>query len=449
MGEFLELISIKDAWARLREALPWLEAGDGPGPEARGGPGPEASVSPGMRSPETVPLLEARGRVLARDLMSPEDLPPFNRSTVDGYAVRSRDTFGASDAMPALLSIKGEVRMGRPCDFGLGPGEAAFIPTGGMLPGGADAVVMLEDVDLIDRGTAVVRESVAPWENVVRRGEDVAKGHKLFARGQVLGPGHIGSLAALGIGEVAVSRRPRVTIVSSGDEVVDISEAPGPGQVRDINSYSLAAYVSSLDGIPVNLGIVPDDPARLRETLEHALEAGDMVLLSGGSSIGARDHSVAAISSLGKPGILAHGLSIKPGKPTIIAVAAGKPVFGLPGHPLSCLVVFSQVVRPLIRAWMGMGGTGCAASAGSISECAASGRRVSARMGANIASAGGREDFISVRLVSRDGAFWAEPVFGKSAMISVLALADGMVCIPPEREGIRKGESVEVILFEP
>ncbi|HHY47815.1 MAG TPA: molybdopterin molybdotransferase MoeA [Firmicutes bacterium] len=431
MGEFLELISIKDAWDKLGEVLPWVKTGEGPG----------------VRFPVEVPLLEAAGRILAMDLTSPEDVPSFDRSTVDGYAVRSRDTFGASDAMPALLRVKGEVRMGHPCDFSLGSEEAAFIPTGGMLPPGADAVVMVEDTDLLDRETVMVKAPVAPWENVVRRGEDIENGQRLLFKGQVLGPGHIGALAALGIREVYVSRRPRVAIVSSGDEVVDVLQVPGPGQVRDINSCALAAAVSRLGGVPMNLGIVPDDPVRLEETLERALMGADMVILSGGSSIGARDHAVAAISSLGKPGILVHGLSVKPGKPTVIAVAGDKPVFGLPGHPLSCLVIFSQVVQPLIGAWMGMGSVENPVGIRMASPW--TGMKVSAIMGANIASAGGREDFISVRLVSREGELVAEPVLGKSAMISVLAFADGMVRVPPEREGIRKGDNVEVTLFGP
>lgn len=393
-----------------------------------------------VRATEKIPLMNALGRVLVHDMVAPEDLPGFARSTMDGYAVRARDTFGASESLPGFFKVVGEVHMGADSSDvsgGIGACEAIKIATGGMLPAGADAVVMCEYVDLIDGETITVLRPVAPGENVVGRNEDMKAGDVVLHRGHRLRPQDIGALAGLGIGEVDVAAQPEVALISTGDEVVDIGTRPGPGKVRDINSYSLHAMVLEAGGEPLLMGIVPDDPGILKEKLEEALRISDMVVISGGSSIGARDYTVDVINSLGRPGVLVHGVALKPGKPTILAVVDGKPVFGLPGHPVSAMNVFGFFIRPAIEQCLGLGSSGRSWRTG----------RVRARMAANVASVPGREDRVTVRLVEKDGECWAEPVFGKSAVVSVLVRADGIVKIPLDKGGLSLGEEVEVFLF--
>lgn len=386
------------------------------------------------RRRKSVPLLEALGYRLYEDIRSPGDVPGFGRSTMDGFAVRARDTFGSSEGMPAYLDVAGEVLMGKDAPQSTRPGQAWRIPTGGMLPGDCDAVVMVEHTEELDERTVGVTRPVAPGENIVSRGEDVSAGDLLASRGQVVRPQELGVLAAAGITGVDVEDRLRVAIISSGDEVVDPAGTPGPGQVRDINSYTLYGLVAGAGSVPVPCGIVGDDYERLRETMSARLDGSDIVLISGGSSVGARDISAGVIESLGKPGILFHGISIKPGKPTIGAVVEGKPVFGLPGHPVSAMVVFSLLVEPLIR----------------------KGRYpddedqflldfpVTARITRNLRSAAGREDFARVSLRQEKGQLLADPVLGKSGLIATMARAGGLARIPPQLEGVEAGDLVRI-----
>ncbi|WP_027718029.1 gephyrin-like molybdotransferase Glp [Desulfovirgula thermocuniculi] len=383
---------------------------------------------------EEVPLLSALGRCLARDVVAAEDVPGFDRSTVDGYAVRARDTFGASEGLPAYLEVSGEVLMGRAPGGAVGPGRAYKIATGGMLPPGADAVVMVEHTEELGAGTIGVTRPVAPGENVIRRGEDIAAGSVVLPAGHILRPQDLGILAAVGVTAVEVRLPWRVGIVSTGDELVLPGEVPAPGQVRDINSYSLYGAVKACGGEPHLYGIVRDDLEEMRACLAGALREADMVLLSGGSSVGTRDVAAQAIAGLGEPGVLFHGLSLKPGKPTIGAVVNGKPVFGLPGHPASALVVFELLVAPLIR---------CAGYPGdSFWEFP-----LRARLTRNLRSAPGREDFVRVKLKLEGGTLWAEPVLGKSGLISTMVKADGLARIPATKEGVEAGEWVEVKMF--
>jgi len=392
----------------------------------------EAHLVEGPREAETVGLLEACGRVLAEDAISPADLPGFERSTVDGFAVRAVDTFGATDALPALLALAGEVRMGEEPGFGLGTGECARIATGAMLPPGADAVVMVETTEHLGGGLIAVARPVAPGENVVGRAEDVAGGDVLVRRGARLRPQDIGALAAAGIFRVRVALGPRVAVMSTGDELVEVSDSPAPGKVRDTNSFSLYAAALAAGARPIAAGIVKDDCEAVASAMREALSRADMLVVSGGSSIGTRDFARDAIDSLGKPGVLVHGVAVRPGKPTILAVAGGKPVFGLPGHPVSCLTIFRLFAEPAIARWMGT---------------APARREVDAHLGANVASVAGREDYIGVRIAARDGARWADPVFTRSALISGLVAADGVAKIPAEVEGLEKGAPVTVALF--
>ncbi len=383
---------------------------------------------------EEISLLEARDRVLSRPLSSPEDLPPFPRATMDGLAVRARDTFGASHGLPSLLRVAGEVRMGERPPVVLGPGEAVRISTGGMLPEGADAVVMVEYTQRVGEEMVEVYRPVAPNENVVRQGEDVAAGEEIFPAGWQLRPQDVGLLAALGLGSLWVHRRPVVAILSTGDEVVPVHEKPGLGQVRDLNGAALAALVEREGAIPLRMGIVPDQKAHLERACREAMDRADCLLLSGGSSVGARDFALEALTSLGGAEILTHGLAVRPGKPTLLARVGSRPVVGLPGHPASALVIFHILVRPLLdklcgrrypRRWI----------------------RVRARLARNLSSAQGREDYVRVTLQEEGGELWARPVLGSSGLIRTLVRADGLVRIDPRSEGLYKEEWVDVEPF--
>ncbi len=391
-----------------------------------------ANLAPQVEA-ERVPLARALDRVLAEDLIAPCDLPDFPRSTMDGFAVRAPDTYGASEGLPAYLTVTGEVFMGTRADVRVGVGEAVRIATGGMLPEGADAVVMVELTQEVDDSTIEVVKPVAPGENVLQVGEDITAGSAVLPRGHRLRPQDLGGLAALGITEVAVARKLRVAIIASGDEVVPPDRTPTPGQIRDVNTSTIAALVERAGHEPLPLGVAPDVYDEIAGLARRGMAEADVVILSAGSSVSVRDMTADVISSLGTPGILVHGVSLRPGKPTILAVADGKPVFGLPGNPVSCMVTFDLFVGPTLAL---LGG-------------AEAPRRqsVSARLARNIASAAGREDYVQVRLESRDGELWAVPVFGKSNLIYTLVRADGMVRVELDAGGLSEGTTVPVMLF--
>lgn len=385
---------------------------------------------------ERIPTYEALNRILIESLTSPQDLPNFVRSTMDGYAVNAEDTYGASPGLPAFLDVVGEVSMGKATNLTLDVGQAALVHTGGMIPNGADAVVMVENTQNVDGGAAdgsiEVLKPVASGENLVQIGEDVRKGETVLAPGRLLRPQDIGALLALGITEVTVTQAPTVAIISTGDEVVPPDQPMAPGQIRDINSYTLGALTRRAGGQPILHGIVPDNRSALEAAAKKAHTEADMVVLSAGSSVSYRDMSVEVIGGLGAPGVLVHGVSVRPGKPTIVAVCDGKPVFGLPGNPVSAMVIFGLLVAPTIRRLLGTG----------------EGRtqQVQAKLARNLASVAGREDYIQVRLEERDGDLWAVPVLGKSNLIYTLVHADGMVKVPLDAGGIYEGEIVTVEL---
>jgi molybdopterin molybdotransferase len=387
---------------------------------------------------EKVELAAAEGRVLAVSLAAPEDVPGFLRATMDGYAVRAQDTFGASVGAPQYLEIKGEVPMGAPPIRGVAGGETLRVPTGAMLPEGADAVVMLEYTAEHPDGTLEVRRAVAPGENVLKPGEDVARGETLFPAGRRLRPQEIGLLAALGVTHVSAYQKPKVAIISSGDEIISLEGRPGPGQVRDSNAYLAAAQVAEWGGIPLRHGIIPDDFAALQKTLVAALEAADLILISGGSSVGARDLTLNAIQALPGAEVLVHGVALRPGKPTILAAMGPEghqPLLGLPGHPASAAVVMEVLGRPLLRRLCGL------------TAQASWGRTISAKLSRNLSGASGREDYVRVRLRREDNTLWADPVLGPSGLLSPLVRSDGLVMIPLGVEGLFKGEEVAVGLF--
>lgn len=381
---------------------------------------------------ESVALSESLGRVLSENVYSDVDIPDFDRSTMDGFAVRAASTFGASEANPAYLNVRGHVRMGVTPDFSIGPGDAARIATGGMLPQGADAVLMVEHTDILDDTTIEAYRSVAPGQHVIEKGEDIRSENPALTPGRRIRPQETGLLAACGRTEFSVFRRPMVGIISTGDEVVSVDQVPVAGQIRDINAHSLSGQVLDAGGVPVVFGIVKDRRDDLEEKCRRALELTDMVMISGGSSVGARDYTVEVLDSLPDTQILVHGISISPGKPTILARSGGKAFWGLPGHAVSAMVVFAVVVRPFLDRLCGL--TGAL-------------RRfpVKATLSRNLASAQGRVDYVRVRLHATDGKILAEPILGKSGLINTMVKADGLIAIGMNAEGLDQGAEVEVM----
>ena len=394
-----------------------------------------ASFSP--LSAETVSLWEADGRVLADDLAAAHDWPLTDRSAMDGYAVAARDLFGASETNPGYVECVAALAVDKLPDITLTPGTCARISTGGVLPPGADAVVMVEHTHEMGGGTVEVRKTVAPGENVMQRGEDARTGATFLPAGTVLRPQEIGLAAAMGFETVPLSLRPRVGILSTGDELVEVSTLPLPGKVRDVNSHTVAALVARAGGVPRPYGIIRDDLQSLTDALAEAIRDNDLVLLSGGSSVGVRDLTVAALEGVGDSAILAHGVALSPGKPTILGQAKGKPVLGLPGQVTSALVVMHVLVLPLVRHLQG--------DPGAFDPARRPMRR--AELARNVASKPGREDYVRVRLEPRDGQLpLAHPVLGKSGLLRTMVRADGLAAIPAESEGLYQGAEIDVWL---
>ncbi len=417
-----------------------------------------AHLAPPIIDSESIDVVHALGRFSASDVFAPHPLPDFPRTTVDGYAVRAKDTFGASDSLPAYLTLIGEVPMGDRSPFELSAGQCALIHTGGMLPNGADATVMIEYTQSINHGDhndheeerekipvdsvrAVVKgfeieifKSVAEGENVIRVGEDVAQNQLVIPKGTHIRPAEIGGLMALGITAIHAAKKPRVGLISTGDEVIDPSQAPRLGQVRDINSYTLGALVEKYGGESLRYGIFSDQFSALKEAAAKALSESDMLIITAGSSASTRDMTVDVIRTLGEPGVLVHGINTRPGKPTILGVCHGKAVIGLPGNPVSALVNGYLFVVPVIEKLLG-----------ALSKPKAT---VIAKLTVNLPSQAGREDWWPVKLSQVESGKWqAEPIFGKSNLIFTLASADGLLRIHPDATGLSAGEMVEVMLI--
>jgi molybdopterin molybdotransferase len=415
MPEFLQLVQPEQALRRLMDNLSANPVG------------------------ETVESVQALGRVTAAPVVAPYTLPPFPRSTVDGYAVRAVDTYGTSEGLPAYLSVIGEVPMGAASGLALALSECALIHTGGMLPDGSDAVVMVEYTQTTRPGEVEILRAVAVGENVIKVGEDVIAGEEVISAGSRLRPAEIGGLMALGITRLSVARKPDVGIISSGDEVVLPGADLLPGQVRDVNTYTLSALVEESGGRPVQYGIVPDKTDELYAVASRALAECDMLVITAGSSASARDLTAQVINQLGHPGALVHGVNIRPGKPTILAVCGNKAVIGLPGNPVSALVIAGLFVVPVVEALLGL-------------RRARPHPSVLARLAVNVPSQAGREDWVAVRLVRATGGslsggrYEAEPIFGKSNLIFTLVRADGLVRVPADATGLSAGQVVEVWL---
>jgi molybdopterin molybdotransferase len=393
---------------------------------------------------EKIHISHSLGRVLADEILSPENLPAFDRSTMDGYAVKSADTFSAAESRPALLTLVGDILMGTMPEGALSKSEAMKIATGGALPQGADAVVMFEQTQSIDAQSIEVVKPVAPLENMIQAGDDIKKGEVILSRGHRMRPQDMSALASVGIVHISVFEKPKVAIISTGNEIVPANSTPSPGRIRDSNSYNLEGLIMHAGGVPERQGIIPDEYARLRETLEAAIKDCALVLLTGGSSVGVADLTAKVINDAGRPGVLVHGVSIKPGKPLIVGLIATPekqvPVFGLPGHPAAVSICFELFVKPvLVRI------------SGEVPHAALEGvssyRVVKAKLERSISSSPGREDHVRVTLEKKDGQLWARPVFGASGLISTLVKAVGTVVVPTNKIGIETGEEVEVRLF--
>ncbi|MGD9610852.1 MAG: gephyrin-like molybdotransferase Glp [Desulfovibrionaceae bacterium] len=382
---------------------------------------------------ETVDLDQAHGRFLAEDIVPAENLPAADRASMDGYAVRAAEVFGAGETNPAYLDLAMDIPIGTRPEKPLPPGGCARIVTGALLPTGADAVVMVEYTEDMGAGAIEIRRPVAPGDNVLLAGEDASEGRLVLAAGTRLRPQEIGMLAALGHARVAVGQRPRVAVLSTGDELVPITATPTPGQIRDVNTHALLAMVRAAGAEPTAFPLVPDDLDGIHAALETATAQYDLTLLSGGSSVGARDYTLDALCRLGAD-ILAHGVAISPGKPTILGRVGGKPVLGLPGQVASAQVVMLIFGLPLVRHL-----------AGDIVAFDREPATFPAELSRNVASTQGREDHVRVCLEQRSGQPpLAHPVLGKSGLLKTLLLADGLITIPADREGLVGGTVVPV-----
>ncbi len=390
---------------------------------------------------EVIPAVESLGRVTAEEVKAPHALPNFRRSTMDGYAVRAGDTFGASASLPAFLQVVGEVLMGEETAISLLPDQASIIHTGGMLPDDADAVVQIEHTQRLgvggtikDRFEIEVFNAEAPGQNVIQIGEDVKGREGILFEGTRIRPQDIGALLALGITDIRVKVQPIIGIMATGDEIIPPDQPLRPGQIRDINSYTAASLSLRAGGTPKVIGIVPDNYDSLKKAAESTIKECDMLVISAGSSVSVRDITVDILGELGDPGILVHGIATKPGKPTILGAANGKPLIGLPGNPVSAVIQFIMFGQPAIHQLQGV-------------RPHPPSRSIWAKLEQNISSETGREDFIPAKIVETGEEFLTRPIFGKSNLIFTLVNADGLIKIPLNKGGVLAGEFVEVLLF--
>lgn len=380
---------------------------------------------------EEIILTDAVNRILAHDVVAEENVPDFNRSTVDGYAVRAEDTFGCSESIPAILTISGEILMGGEAGEKLNAGECRIIPTGGAVPEGSDSIVMVEHTESYGDGTVGIFKPAASGMNMVYRGDDVHPGKVVMKAGRKIKGPDIGALAALGYSKLTVKKKPVVGIISTGDELVDITETPLLGQTRDVNSYTLNSFCVQAGAEPMNYGIIRDEEELLDAALTKALAECDMVLISGGSSVGTKDATYRIISSKGE--MLLHGIAVKPGKPTIMGICDGKPVIGLPGHPAASYYVSEIFVKEVIARLQGR----------TLNRHA-----IRAVLSSTVGANHGRTQYTGVVLRYQDGVLYADPIHSKSGLISSLSQADGYFCIERDSEGVSAGDEIEVFQFD-
>ncbi|UCD96808.1 MAG: molybdopterin molybdenumtransferase MoeA [Candidatus Bathyarchaeota archaeon] len=385
---------------------------------------------------EVVPLGSASGRVLSSDVESPVDVPPFDRATVDGFTVRAADTYGAEEHDPVVLMLKGAVEIGEQPRCSVGKDETWRIATGAPIPDGADAVVMVENTTEKKSEVQVYR-AVVKGENVMKAGSDIKKEQVVFGDRTLLNSRRVGVLAALGFAMIPVLKHPRIGLISTGAEIVKPGERLPPGKIYDINAYTLASAITESGGEAVDFGIVRDDDIEaLKKVLQEALTATDVVVTSGGVSVGPKDVVPKILDSLGKPGVIIHGVAVKPGKPLAVAVVQGKPVFALPGNPTSSLLIFHLLVRPVLL-WL------AGRKSGKL-------RVTNAKLSRRVFSAKGRRTYVTVSLSKgKDGEWAALPVAsGQSGAITTMAMAEGYVELPENAPFTEEGQLMRVVLFE-
>lgn len=380
---------------------------------------------------EVIDISKAVGRILAEDVFSNVNVPHFRRSTVDGYAVISKDTHGASESLPSFLQIIGEVHMGKEAEMTIETDKTVYVPTGGMIPRGADAVVMVEYTEKLDEENISINRAVSPKENMVDIGDDIKEKEKVLSKGSKLRPQDIGVLSSIGVDKIGVFKLPTIAIISTGDEIVDPSENAGLGQIRDINTYTLSAMAEEAGCVVTKKVVLEDEFKTLKNALEEYINSNDIVIISGGSSVGTKDITGKVIDAIGEPGVFVHGVAIKPGKPTILAKVKDKAVFGLPGQPVSAMIVFKVFVEYLVKYIQDTD-----------TEIENS---TEARFASNIHSAQGKETYQMVTLEKNGSEWLAKPVYGKSGMITLMSKAKGYIRIDTNKEGIEKGEKVRVM----
>lgn len=379
-----------------------------------------------------LPIEQSYGYILAQDIKADEYVPPFNRSTVDGYAVLAADTFGCSESIPAILTYDGEIHMGETVTKTLKPGTCIYVPTGGQLPEGADAMVMIEYAEDFQDGMIYIQKSAAPGQSIIFKGDDTIPGRLLVPAGREVDARIAGTLAAAGISSVPVFSPLRIGIISTGDELVPPGQTPVGSQIRDVNTYTLIGAVRDAGAVPVTYGIIPDRYDDLAAAARKAAKECDMILISGGSSVGAKDATSLVLENLSDNGLLFHGISIKPGKPTILAGILGKPAFGLPGHPVAVYFIFHLFVRAAIAA---------------LTNTVFSDMTIDAVLDTNVPSNGGREECLPVHIHSGSDGHIATPIFGKSGLMTILSRDDGYIRIPRNQEGYKKDAGVKIHLF--
>lgn len=386
---------------------------------------------------ERLPLREALDRITASAIAAPENLPSHPRSTMDGYAVIAADTFGASESMPCYLTIQGEVLMGENPTENISRGNCFRIATGGLLPPGSDSVVMFEHTVPLDTTMLEVVKSVGQGANVIKAGDDIRQGSTALPAGRLLRPQDLGLLAGLGIEEVEVRKKVRVGILSTGDEIVPFTASPKPGKIRNINTIAISCQARRSGADVTDYGIVPDRKEVFFAAIKEAVQNNDIVIFSGGSSVGTRDLGEKAIESLGTPGVLVHGVALKPGKPLLIGLHDTTPIFGLPGHPVSAMTCFDLFVDPAIKRLAGL-----------VQETFPVNQAVDAFLGRNVHSAAGRMDIIRVELQCVEEQLTAYPVLGKSGSISTLSRAHGYFVIEEPLEGVTEHSPIKVYLYQ-
>lgn len=381
---------------------------------------------------EEVELVDSVGRIVVEDIVSYENIPSFRRSTVDGYGVRAKNTIGCSDTIPVFLNFLGEVQMGKFSNYVVGDYDAVYVPTGGMVPEGADSVVMIEDTEDFDTEISV-NKPVRPLENIIGIGDDIKSTQVILEKHTRVKSNHIGVLAAVGKSRLTVYKIPKIGILSTGDEIVDICDDIKLGQMRDVNSYSLSAMVKELGCDIAYIKKIKDQKDLIKDAIKDAINLCDIVLISGGSSVGTKDMTPEIINSLGKPGVMVHGVAIKPGKPTIVAKIGDKAIFGLPGHPASCIIAYKAIVEPFISE--------------TIMKTKTSRKYITAKSNFQIHVSSGRDVYYMVSLEETQNGFIINPIHGKSGMATLLSQAEGYIVIPMENEGVNVGDEVKVHLF--